>query len=140
MTAPTAPPRLGWPVWRLAGVVVVGAFVSMLDGSIVAVGLDTVARDLHVGPAEVAWVSNAYLLALAVSLPLCGWAGRRVGVGRLWLGALAAFTLTSAVCALAGDLPALVVARVAQGLAAGLLVPRARPCSGRPSVRSGWDG
>ena len=118
-------------MWRLAGVVVVGAFVSMLDGSIVAVGLDTVARDLHVGPAEVAWVSNAYLLALAVSLPLCGWAGRRVGVGRLWLGALAAFTLTSAVCALAGDLPALVVARVAQGLAAGLLVPAGQTLLGQ---------
>jgi EmrB/QacA subfamily drug resistance transporter len=129
--ASPAPTRLGWPVWRLAGVVVVGAFLSMLDGSIVAVGLDTVARDLHVGLAEVAWVSNAYLLALAVSLPLCGWAGRRIGVGRLWLGALAAFTLTSGVCALAGDLTTLVVARVAQGLAAGLLVPAGQTLLGQ---------
>ncbi len=129
--AAPGPPRLGWPVWRLGGVVVVGAFLSMLDGSIVAVGLDTVARDLHVGLAEVAWVSNAYLLALAVSLPLCGWAGRRVGVGRLWLGALAAFTITSAVCALAGDLTTLVVARVAQGLAAGLLVPAGQTLLGQ---------
>ncbi len=132
MTAATAAPeRLGWPVWRLAGVVVVGAFLSMLDGSIVTVGLDTVARDLGVDLARVAWVSNAYLLALAVSLPLCGWAGRRIGVGRLWLGALAAFTVTSAVCALAGDLTTLLVARVAQGLAAGLLVPAGQTLLGQ---------
>ncbi len=80
MTGPL-PTRLGWPVWRIALVIVVGAFLSMLDGSIVAVGLHTIGHDLHAGLDEVQWVLTAYLIALAVSLPACGWLGRRVGVG-----------------------------------------------------------
>lgn len=120
-----------WPVWRLALVIVFGAFLSGLDASIVAVGLDTIARDLSADLAVAQWVANGYLLALGVSLPLCGWLGRRVGVGRLWLAALAAFTVTSGLCALAGDVGWLIVLRVLQGLSAGLLIPAGQTILGQ---------
>lgn len=68
-------------------------------------------------------MSTGYLVAFAVSLPICGWLGRRVGVGRLWLAMLGLFTAASGLCAAAPTAAWLVAARVAQGLAAGLLIP-----------------
>jgi EmrB/QacA subfamily drug resistance transporter len=123
--------RIPWPTWRLALVIVFGAFVSMLDTSLVNVGLDAIRTDLGATLDEVQWVSSAYLIALAVSLPLCGWLGRKIGVGRLWLAAFAAFTVASGLCALAGDIGWLVAARVVQGIAAGLLVPAGQTILGQ---------
>jgi EmrB/QacA subfamily drug resistance transporter len=127
----TPAPPIPWTTWRLALVIVFGAFLSGLDASIVAVGLDTLARDLGTDLAVVQWVANGYLLALGVSLPVCGWLGRRIGVGRLWLGALAAFTVASGLCALAGDVGWLIALRVLQGLAAGLLIPAGQTILGQ---------
>lgn len=129
MTAGTE--RIPWPVWRLALVIVFGAFLSMLDAAVVNVGLETIGRELGTGLDQVQWVATAYLLALAVSLPLCGWLGRKVGVGRLWLWALAAFTVTSGLCALAPDAGWLITLRVLQGLSAGLLVPAGQTILGQ---------
>lgn len=131
MTTGTDAGPITWPTWRLALVIVFGAFLSGLDASIVAVGLDTIARDLDADLATAQWVANGYLLALGVSLPACGWLGRRVGVGRLWLGALAAFTVASGLCALAGDVGWLIALRVLQGLAAGLLIPAGQTILGQ---------
>lgn len=118
-------------VWRLAAVIVFGAFMSGLDASVVNVGLDSLARDLNADLGAAQWVTNGYLLALAVSLPVCGWLGRRVGVGRLWLTALAAFTISSGLCALAASVEALIALRVLQGLSAGLLIPAGQTLLGQ---------
>jgi EmrB/QacA subfamily drug resistance transporter len=123
--------RIPWPVWRLALVIVFGAFLSGLDTSVVNVGLDVIARDLGADLAQAQWIANGYLLAFAVSLPACGWLGRRVGVTRLWTGALAAFTVASGLCALAPDARWLIALRVVQGLAAGLLIPAGQTVLGQ---------
>ncbi len=68
---------------------------------------------------------------MAVSLPLCGWLTRRVGAGRLWLYALAAFTVASGLCATAPDLAWLIGLRILQGLAAGLLIPAGQTVLGQ---------
>ncbi|ORI17329.1 MFS transporter [Rhodococcus sp. 1168] len=111
--------------------IVFGAFMSGLDATIVNVGLDTIARDLGATLGQVQWVSSAHLIALGVSLPAAGWLGRRVGVGRMWLAALAAFTFTSAACAAAGNVETLIALRVAQGIAAGLLIPAGQTILGQ---------
>lgn len=118
-------------VWALGGVIVFGAFTSQLDTSVVNVGVDSIARELSAPLEQVQWVTNAYLLALAVALPITGWLGRRVGVGRLWLGSMAAFTVASGLCALAPSLSALIALRVLQGLAAGTLVPAGQTILGQ---------
>ena len=123
--------RLPWSAWRLAAVIAFGAFMSGLDASIVNVGLETIARDLHASIGTTQWAANGYLIALAVSLPVCGWLGRRVGVGRLWLVALAGFTVTSGLCALAGNIHQLIGLRVLQGLTAGLLIPAGQTVIGQ---------
>jgi len=110
-------------VWRIACVVVFGALMSTLDTSLVNIGLHTIGADLHAGLGAVQWIASGYLLALAVSLPLCGWLVRRFGGAPVWIGAMIAFTITSALCAAATTLPMLIAMRVLQGLAAGLLLP-----------------
>ncbi|MGI5232994.1 DHA2 family efflux MFS transporter permease subunit [Actinoallomurus sp. CA-142502] len=133
MTTVAAPAeeRIGRPVWRLALVIVFGAFASGLDGSLTNIGLDTIGADLHAGLDETQWVATGYLVALAVSLPLCGWLGRRLGPGRLWLMALVAFTAASGLCAAAPSIGWLIALRVAQGLGAGLLVPAGQTVIGQ---------
>ncbi|MFQ6394618.1 DHA2 family efflux MFS transporter permease subunit [Nocardia sp. KC 131] len=118
-------------VWRVAGVVVFGAVMSMLDTSLVNIGLNVIAGDLGASLDSAQWIASAYLLALAVTLPLCGWLGRRVGTDRVWLGALVAFTVVSGLCALAPNIGWLIALRIAQGLAAGLLVPAGQTLIGR---------
>ena len=88
-------------------------------------------RDLNARIGTTQWVANGYLIALAVSLPVCGWLGRRVGVGRLWLVALTGFTVTSGLCALAANIHVLIGLRVLQGLTAGLLIPAGQTVIGQ---------
>jgi EmrB/QacA subfamily drug resistance transporter len=123
--------RLDWETWRLGIVIVFGAFASQLDVSVVNVAVDAIGRDLDASLTEVQWVATAYLVALAMALPACGWLGRRVGVGRLWLASLAAFTAASALCALAPSAGWLIAVRVLQGLTAGLLVPAGQTILGQ---------
>lgn len=118
-------------VWRVAWVIVFGAFMANLDTSLVNVGLDTISRDLHGSLASAQWVTSGYLLALAASLPACAWLSRHFGTGRLWMYALAGFTVTSALCAAAPNLTALIVLRVAQGVTGGLLVPAGQSVLGK---------
>ncbi len=128
---PSQTDPIPFAVWRLAAVIAFGAFMSGLDASIVYVGLDAIARDLGTDLTTVQWVGNGYLVALGVSLPLCGWLGRRVGVGRLWLAALAGFTATSVLCAVAPTVEWLIVLRIVQGLSAGLLIPAGQTIIGQ---------
>ncbi|RJO78051.1 DHA2 family efflux MFS transporter permease subunit [Nocardia panacis] len=118
-------------MWRVAGVVTFGAVMGMLDTSLINVGLHTIAAKLGATLNGSQWIASAYLLALAVSLPLVGWLGRRFGMGRVWLGALLAFTIVSGLCALAPNVGWLIVLRIAQGLAAGLLVPAGQAIIGQ---------
>ena len=98
-------------------------FMSILDSTIVNVALATIGRDFHAPASMVALVSIAYLVALAVSIPASGWFGDRFG-GKLVLSlAVLLFTLASAACGLAVNLPLLVAARFIQGLAGGLMTP-----------------
>jgi EmrB/QacA subfamily drug resistance transporter len=118
-------------VWRIALVIVFGAFMAGLDTSLVNVGLETIGRRLHSSLTSVQWVTSGYLLALAGALPACGWLSRYLGAGRLWLWALAGFTVTSGLCALAPGLGVLIALRVAQGVCGGLLVPTGQTILGQ---------
>lgn len=118
MTAPPIPRT----VWIASGVMALGGFLGNMDGSIVAVGLESMRLDLGVGLLEIQWVATAFLLGLSAALPLTPWLVRKLGAGRLWLWALAAFLLTSAACALAPDAVTLIAVRAVQGMTTGVMV------------------
>ncbi|MFJ3214752.1 DHA2 family efflux MFS transporter permease subunit [Kitasatospora sp. NPDC086801] len=117
--------------WRLAWVIALGAFTAGLDTSLMNIALDTIQQRFHADLELTQWVASGYLLALAVALPACAWLGRRVGPGRLWLAAVAAFTLASVLCALAPTIEALIALRALQGLAAGVLIPTGQTVLGQ---------
>src|SRR2546421_9440691 len=80
----------------VAGVVVLGVIMSVLDTTIVNVALDTLSRDLHSPLGTIQWVSTGYLLSLAMVIPLAGWLSERFGSKRVWMVAVAGFAVGSA--------------------------------------------
>jgi EmrB/QacA subfamily drug resistance transporter len=107
----------------VAGVVVLGAVMSILDITVVAVAQRTFQNIFNKSQAQVAWTSTGYTLALATVIPLTGWAADRFGTKRLYILAVTLFTACSALCATAQNLEMLVTFRVLQGLGGGMLMP-----------------
>ncbi|GIE54249.1 DHA2 family efflux MFS transporter permease subunit [Actinoplanes nipponensis] len=119
-----APPtKLDGAVFKIAGVVVLGAIMSILDITVVSVALPTFQTEFDATYAQVAWTMTGYTLALATVIPLSGWAADRFGTKRLYMLALLLFTMGSALCATAGSIEQLVAFRVLQGLGGGMLMP-----------------
>jgi EmrB/QacA subfamily drug resistance transporter len=110
-------------VWKIAGVVILGMTMSILDTTIVNVALDTLGRDLHSTIAQIQWVATGYLLALAAVIPLTGWAARRFGAKRVYLASIGLFTIGSALCGLAESSTSLILFRVLQGIGGGMIMP-----------------
>jgi len=104
--------------------VLLGAFLSIADFFIVNVALPTIDRDLHASAGMLELVVAGYAVAYAVLLVTGGRLGDSFGRKRLFLTGLALFTLLSLVCGLAPTAGVLVVARMAQGAAAALMVPQ----------------
>ena len=115
--------KLDKGVLVVAGVVVLGAIMSILDITVVSVALETFQREFDATAAQVAWTMTGYTLALASVIPLTGWAADQFGTKRLYLLAVLLFTAGSVLCASAGSLEQLVLYRVLQGLGGGMLMP-----------------
>ncbi|WP_307836039.1 DHA2 family efflux MFS transporter permease subunit [Phycicoccus sonneratiae] len=131
-SAPPAPPeypeKIDAAVLKVAGVVVLGAIMSILDITVVNVALRTLQVDfakdgVPLDYSTVAWTVTGYTLALATVIPLTGWAADRFGTKRLYMLAVALFTAGSVLCATATSIEMLVGFRVLQGLGGGMLMP-----------------
>ncbi|MFC1409741.1 MFS transporter [Streptacidiphilus sp. N1-12] len=115
------------PRHRRTALLVAGCFfMEMLDGTIVSTAAPQLGASLHTSPTSVGLVVTAYLLTLAVLIPLSGWLTARYGVRRVFLSAIAVFTLASLGCAAAGNLGELVALRVLQGVGGAMMVPVGR--------------
>src|SRR4051794_30551770 len=115
-------------VLKIAGVVVLGAIMSILDITVVNVALPTFQSEFgshghEIAYSHVAWSVTAYTLALATVIPMTGWAADRFGTKRLYMSAIFLFTAGSALCATAWDINVLIGFRVLQGLGGGMLMP-----------------
>jgi len=115
--------KLDKRVMIVAGVVVLGAIMSILDITVVAVAQRTFQDIFGKTQAQVAWTSTGYTLALATVIPLTGWGADRFGTKRLYILAIVLFTAGSALCSTASSLEMLVFFRVLQGLGGGMLMP-----------------
>jgi EmrB/QacA subfamily drug resistance transporter len=123
---PEATDRIEPYVWKIAGVVILGMIMSILDTTIVNVALRTLGHDLHSSLAQIQWVITGYLLSLAAVIPITGWAARRYGAKRVYLTSLVLFTMGSALCAVATSTTELVLFRVLQGAGGGMIMPIAQ--------------
>ena len=110
----------------LPWVVATALFMEQLDSTIVNTAIPAMAHSLGVTPLSLKAVVTSYTLSLAVCIPLSGWLAERFGSRRVFLWALAMFTLSSVLCGLAVSAPMLVAARVPQGIAAAMMMPVGR--------------
>ncbi|HEV2434693.1 MAG TPA: DHA2 family efflux MFS transporter permease subunit [Verrucomicrobiae bacterium] len=112
--------------WLIALGVMLGTFMQVLDTSIANIALPHIAGSLSATPDEATWVLTSYLVSNAIILPMTGWLGNYFGRKRLFIWCVALFTLASALCGAAPNLPMLILARIFQGIGGGAMVPIAQ--------------
>ncbi|HEY5304180.1 MAG TPA: MFS transporter [Acidimicrobiales bacterium] len=111
---------------RLALLVASCYFMEALDGTIVTTAAPKLRAALHASSTAVGLLIATYLITFAVLIPVGNWLMSRLGERRLFLTAIAVFTLSSLLCALCSNLTELVIARSIQGVGAALMVPVGR--------------
>ena len=117
------PARLDAALLTVVGVMVLGGMMSYLDATIVNVGISTLGGEFHATLSTIEWVTTGYLLAVALAIPVAGWALVRFGAKRMWLLGLSLFLAGSALCAVAWNSESLIAFRVLQGLGGGMVDP-----------------
>ncbi|GAC1642764.1 MAG: DHA2 family efflux MFS transporter permease subunit [Ktedonobacteraceae bacterium] len=123
----TAPRRIGnVPYkWIVALVVIFGLFMTILDGTIVNIAIPRLQNVFGVTLTSVQWVLTAYTLVQGVATPLTAYLSQRFGSKRLYLLALAGFTIGSTLCGLSINLPMLIFFRIVQGATGAFMSPLA---------------
>jgi EmrB/QacA subfamily drug resistance transporter len=107
-------------------IVACAMFMQNLDSTVIATALPTIAQSLGETPLRLNVAITCYLLSLAVFIPISGWTADRFGARRVFSAAIVVFTLGSIACGMANSLPALVAARILQGMGGALMVPVGR--------------
>ncbi|GAA1956028.1 MFS transporter [Kitasatospora viridis] len=110
--------------WQALAVCLLVGFMSLLDVSIVNVALPSIEQGLRASPADLSWVLSGYALTFGLTLIPAGVLGDFWGRRTAFLAGLALFTVASGACGLAPSATALVVSRLVQGMASGLLGPQ----------------
>lgn len=112
------------PIRRLGFMaMVVGMFLAILDIQIVASSSAEIGAGVGAGPEQLAWVQTSYLIAEVIMIPLSGWLARGLSTRILFVASSIGFTLASALCAFAWDLPSMIVFRALQGFLGGAMIP-----------------
>src|SRR5579864_7299828 len=111
--------------WTVVIVTIFGLFMYVLDSTIVNIAIPRLQTDFGAPLYSVQWVSTGYSLAGAVATPLTPFLSKQLGLKRLYLLALAIFTLGSALCGLAPNLSVLILFRIVQGVGGAPLLPLA---------------
>src|SRR5437763_8946651 len=110
--------------WWVMAIVVAAQFMFGVDAFVVNVAIPTIAIDLHATPAQIESIIAVYLIAYATLVVTGGRLGDIYGTKGTFLAGVLGFTLTSLWCGLAQSGPELIVARLAQGATAALMVPQ----------------
>lgn len=109
--------------WPVAIAVLSSAVMEVLDTTVVNVSLPHIAGSLSATVDEATWVLTSYIVANAIILPISGWLASYFGRKRLLMAVVTGFTVSSALCGMAPNLPSLILFRVLQGTTGGGLQP-----------------
>jgi len=109
--------------WRVMISILFGIVMFLIDATVINVALAKLQSVYNVDVSTVQWVITGFALASGVATPLASYFAGRWGIKRVWLTALTAFTLSSVLCGLSPTFAVLVVGRVLQGFAGGMLLP-----------------
>jgi EmrB/QacA subfamily drug resistance transporter len=118
-------PRLSRP--QVLSLVIASAFFMYgLDTTIVATALPSIARTFHTNPVRLSIAITAYIVSLAVFIPLSGWLSDRYGSRVIFASAICVFTVSSILCGLSNSLPELAATRALQGMGGAMMIPVGR--------------
>lgn len=123
VAAPAAAPATKRRLNLISVVLVLGAFTTLLDTTIVNIALDHLHTVFGASVAQTQWVVTGYLLAYVAAIPLTGWVSERFGARDAWMFAVALFLAGSVLCGIATSLPELIAFRVVQGIGGGMVLP-----------------
>src|ERR1044071_6111969 len=119
---PAAPLGSSFP--RGMALLVAGAFfMEILDATIIAPAIPRIAESFGVAAVNINVAISAYLVTVAVLIPATGWMADRFGVRRVFITAIAIFTIASIGCAASVSLQMLVATRILQGVGGAMMVP-----------------
>ncbi|MER8650406.1 DHA2 family efflux MFS transporter permease subunit [Mesorhizobium sp. M0586] len=111
---------------RVALIVAIAFFMQLLDSTIISTSLPQMGQSFGVTAVAMSIGITAYMLTMAVFVPLSGWLADRFGARNIFLLAIVLFTLASLACGFSQNLPQFVAARVVQGLGSALMTPVGR--------------
>ncbi len=101
-------------------------FMENLDGTVIATALPQMGKSFHVSPVDLNIGMTAYLLMLAVFIPISGWVADRIGARSVFVSAIAIFTVSSVLCGLSNGIMEFTAARIVQGIGGAMMVPVGR--------------
>ena len=113
----------GTATWVGFSAMTLGMFMAVLDIQIVVTSLPDIREALAIASDKMSWIQTAYLIAEVIAIPMTGLLTRVLSLRRLFVAALSLFTVASAACAASGGFETLILARVVQGFAGGVLIP-----------------
>jgi len=108
--------------WIIAGTVLTGTIMAVLDSSIVNVALPDMSGTLGATLEEITWVVTAYILAQVIVMPITGLLAARFGRKRFYMASVVIFTAASMACGLSHSLATMVIFRIVQGFGGGVLL------------------
>src|SRR3954469_3601952 len=106
--------------------IMMAVLLQVLDTTIANVALPHMMASMSATRETINWVLTSYIVASAIAIPITGWLADRVGRRRLFIWSVIGFTIASVMCALAQNLPEMVVFRALQGISGAFLVPIAQ--------------
>ena len=107
-------------------ILAVALFMEMMDSTVIATSLPAIAADIGTSPIALKLAMTAYLVALAIFIPVSGWMADRFGAKNVFRAAIFVFMLGSLACAFSNSLGAFVGSRFLQGMGGSMMSPLAR--------------
>jgi EmrB/QacA subfamily drug resistance transporter len=111
--------------WWVLFTVIFGTFLGGMDQTVVSLALPKMIGAFSISVSDAAWISTAYILAAAVFVPIWGKLGDTAGRKKIYLIGFIGFTIASGLCAIAWNLPSMIVFRIIQGFAVSADYPTA---------------
>ncbi|HEX9407629.1 MAG TPA: DHA2 family efflux MFS transporter permease subunit, partial [Thermoanaerobaculia bacterium] len=108
--------------WIIAGSVMTGTIMAVLDSTIVNVALPSISGTMGATIEQITWVVTGYILANVIIMPLVALLSQRFGRKNFYMANVVVFTIASMACGLARNLPAMVFFRALQGIGGGVLL------------------
>jgi len=104
-------------------ILVLATLPAMLDTTIVNIAVNKLAKQFLTGLEKTQWIVTGYVFALGIAVPFSAWLMRRFGGKKVMTGGLSLFLIGSFLAALSWSMSSLIVFRIIQGFASGLLIP-----------------